>query len=80
MADRHSESPAEVESLIVRVCDANLMHAYRKFYPNKRLDSRSTSRTAVVRTRTPGGVTGKTREGLPMSIFGIYNPFVFTII
>ena len=27
-----------------------------------------TSRTAVVRTRTPGGVTGKAREGIPMSI------------
>jgi len=26
------------------------------------------SRTAVVRTRTPGGVTGKARESLPMSI------------
>ena len=27
-----------------------------------------TSRTAVVRTRMPGGVTGKAREGIPMSI------------
>ncbi len=25
-------------------------------------------RTAVVRTRMPGGVTGKARDGLPMSI------------
>ncbi len=27
-----------------------------------------TSRTAVVRSRMPGGVTGKAREGLPVSI------------
>ncbi|MCH7558275.1 MAG: hypothetical protein IIB56_12585, partial [Planctomycetes bacterium] len=27
-----------------------------------------TSRTAVVRTRMPGGVTGKAREGIPMSM------------
>ncbi len=27
-----------------------------------------TSRTAVVRIRMPGGVTGKAREGIPMSI------------
>jgi hypothetical protein len=30
---------------------------------------RLTSRTAVVRTRTPGGVTGTAREGLPMSMY-----------
>ena len=34
------------------------------------LNQRLTSRTAVVRTRMPGGVTGTAREGLPMSIHG----------
>ena len=31
------------------------------------------SRTAVVRTRTPGGVTGKARESLPMSIVPVLS-------
>ena len=31
-----------------------------------------TSRTAVVRTHIPGGVTGKAREGQPMSIMVFY--------
>ena len=34
----------------------------------QRNQKRLTNRTAVVRTRMPGGVTGTAREGLPMSI------------
>jgi len=36
---------------------------WRSVNPN-----RLTSRTAFVRTRMPGGVTGKAREGIPMFI------------
>ena len=51
---------------------------WRSLNPKTRLDLRPgsigqtadslTSRTAVVRTRMPGGVTGKARECIPMSI------------
>ena len=40
----------------------------RSGFPVRRQPDRSTRRTAGVRTRTHGGVTGKAREGLPMSI------------
>ena len=39
----------------------------------QRTPTRLTSRTAVVRTRTPGGVTGKAREGIPMSIIVLFS-------
>ena len=44
-------------------------------YEIGRFYERLANRTAVVRTRTPGGVTGTAREGLPMSIFDTRRPY-----
>jgi hypothetical protein len=78
MAKREPEDPALTVLLMEQICQReNLRKALLRVRQNKggagidRIANSLTSRTAVVRTRMPGGVTGKAREGIPMSILRI---------